>query len=56
MTIKIHRSSVMRKMAARTFADLVKMALELGLPHHRSTTLPGPRHGVGAVPQPMAIY
>lgn len=56
VTIKIHRSRAMRKMAARTFADLVKMALELGLPHHRSTTPPAPRHGVGAVLQPMAIY
>ena len=29
VTIKIHRSKAMRKMAARTFADLVKMAHEL---------------------------
>ncbi|WP_423192890.1 response regulator transcription factor [Cupriavidus sp. H18C2] len=32
VTIKIHRSRAMRKMAARTFADLVKMAIELELP------------------------
>ncbi|WP_223851623.1 response regulator transcription factor [Cupriavidus pauculus] len=30
VTIKIHRSKAMRKMAARTFADLVKMVHELG--------------------------
>lgn len=29
VTIKIHRSRALRKMAARTFADLVKMAVEL---------------------------
>ena len=31
VTVKIHRGSVMRKMAARTFADLVRMADALGL-------------------------
>lgn len=31
VTIKIHRSRAMRKMQARTFADLVKMAVELNI-------------------------
>ncbi len=31
VTVKIHRSQAMRKMKARTFADLVLMAQELGL-------------------------
>lgn len=31
VTVKIHRGSAMRKMAARTFADLVRMADALGL-------------------------
>ncbi|QOL79650.1 response regulator transcription factor [Pseudooceanicola spongiae] len=31
ITIKIHRGKVMRKMDARTFADLVRLAGELGL-------------------------
>jgi len=31
MTVKIHRGSAMRKMGARTFADLVRMADGLGL-------------------------
>ncbi len=31
VTVKIHRSHAMRKMKARTFADLVLMAQELGL-------------------------
>ncbi|WP_354684320.1 LuxR C-terminal-related transcriptional regulator [Cupriavidus necator] len=56
VTIKVHRARAMRKMAARTFADLVKMALQLELPQHRATPSAAPRHGVGAVPQPMAAY
>jgi FixJ family two-component response regulator len=31
ITVKIHRGNAMRKMAARTFADLVRMAEALGL-------------------------
>jgi FixJ family two-component response regulator len=31
ITVKIHRGSVMRKMGARTLADLVKLAEALGL-------------------------
>jgi FixJ family two-component response regulator len=31
VTVKIHRGSAMRKMRARTLADLVRMAAELGL-------------------------
>jgi len=31
ITVKIHRGNAMRKMAARTFADLVRMAETLGL-------------------------
>lgn len=45
VTIKIHRSRAMRKMAARTFADLVKMAIELGLQ-------PAVESGFLAIPAP----
>ena len=31
VTVKIHRGQVMRKMKARTFADLVIMAQQLGI-------------------------
>jgi FixJ family two-component response regulator len=32
VTLQIHRSQIMRKMAARSFADLVRMAGKLGIP------------------------
>lgn len=35
ITIKIHRGKVMRKMQTRTFADLVRLAEDLGLHHPR---------------------
>ncbi|QWE95903.1 MULTISPECIES: response regulator [unclassified Cupriavidus] len=38
VTIKIHRSRAMRKMAARTFAELVKMAIELDVQLDPETT------------------
>lgn len=31
VTVKIHRGQVMRKMKARTFADLVLMAQQIGV-------------------------
>jgi FixJ family two-component response regulator len=34
ITVKIHRGNAMRKMEARTFADLVRMAEALGRPTH----------------------
>ncbi|MEN7526907.1 MULTISPECIES: response regulator [unclassified Cupriavidus] len=50
VTIKIHRSRAMRKMAARTFADLVKMALELELelPMMREPATTAQRRHMGA--------
>jgi FixJ family two-component response regulator len=35
ITIKMHRSQVMRKMRAESFADLVRMAERLGIPATR---------------------
>jgi FixJ family two-component response regulator len=32
---KVHRSQLMRKMGAGSLADLVRMALKLGIPVHR---------------------
>jgi FixJ family two-component response regulator len=36
VTLQIHRSQIMRKMAARSFADLVRMAGKLGIPRDPS--------------------
>jgi FixJ family two-component response regulator len=36
ITVKIHRGRVMRKMAAQSFADLVRMAEALGVRHNMS--------------------
>ena len=36
ITVKVHRGSVMRKMGARSLADLVRMAESLGV--HRAET------------------
>jgi FixJ family two-component response regulator len=36
ITVKIHRGRVMRKMAAQSFADLVRMAEALGIRHNMS--------------------
>ena len=35
VTLQIHRGQVMRKMAAESFADLVRMAVKLRIPHWR---------------------
>jgi len=35
VTLQIHRSQVMRKMQAESFADLVRMAVKLRIPHWR---------------------
>lgn len=60
VTIKIHRSRAMRKMAARTFADLVKMSLELelelDLPRQRVVVPTPPRQEAGAALYPVAAY
>lgn len=67
VTIKIHRSRAMRKMAARTFADLVKMAIELGLRWDAGTlsmaaalagptAVPATRAGPGGLAPAMAAY
>jgi FixJ family two-component response regulator len=33
VTVKVHRHNIMKKLGARSFADLVRMADALGLPH-----------------------
>jgi FixJ family two-component response regulator len=54
VTVKIHRGRAMRKMSARTFADLVKMAIELdrAAQNDRSNLSPAPRHVTRAAPPP----
>jgi len=39
VTLQIHRSQVMRKMQAESFADLVRMAVKLRIPHWRGAPL-----------------
>lgn len=56
VTVKIHRRRAMRKMGARTFADLVKMTLELDLQPHRSAPVSAQRNDLEAVAQLMASY
>ncbi|WP_231906839.1 response regulator transcription factor [Cupriavidus sp. D384] len=53
VTIKIHRSRAMRKMAARTFADLVKMAVELDVVADGAALMPPAGH-LRAMPVAMA--
>ena len=36
ITVKVHRGNLMRKMQAPSFADLVRMAADLKIPHTRS--------------------
>jgi FixJ family two-component response regulator len=33
VTVKVHRHNIMKKLAAKSFPDLVRMADILGLPH-----------------------
>jgi FixJ family two-component response regulator len=62
ITVKVHRSHLMKKMGARSVADLVRMAEALGVkPEHRGTVAPNiqlrkvRRSGVGREP-PIAIF
>lgn len=67
VTIKIHRSRAMRKMAARTFAELVKMAIDLDVQLDPETAYAvaslaaspatlATRAGLGTVAQPMVAH
>ena len=37
VTLQVHRGQIMRKMEARSFAYLVRMAGKLGIPDHNGT-------------------
>ena len=37
VTVKVHRHNIMKKLGAKSFADLVRMADALGLPHRGDT-------------------
>jgi FixJ family two-component response regulator len=37
VTLQIHRSQVMRKMQAESFAELVRMAVKLRIPYRRES-------------------
>lgn len=56
VTVKIHRGRVMRKMIARTFADLVKMAIDLERTARcdRDGLGPAPRYLFDTAPPSMA--
>ncbi|MGG1947250.1 response regulator [Trinickia sp. NRRL B-1857] len=56
VTVKVHRGRVMRKMSARTFADLVKMSIDIDRTarHDRASSAPAPRYLIDAAPQSMA--
>jgi hypothetical protein len=46
VTLQIHRGQIMRKMAARSLSELVRMATKLGIPVHavpHGTARPVPR-------------
>lgn len=53
VTVKAHRGKIMRKMAARSFADLVRMAGELGLAIIQRAR-PGAAHPRFLAPPPQA--
>jgi FixJ family two-component response regulator len=45
MTVKVHRGSVMRKMGAKSLADLVRKADVLGVRRNKSPGRPSPPMG-----------
>jgi FixJ family two-component response regulator len=49
VTLQVHRGQIMRKMAARSFAELVRMAEKLGISVPASTTV----FGTWAAPPPL---
>jgi DNA-binding NarL/FixJ family response regulator len=49
VTVKVHRHNIMKKLGAKTLADLVRMADALGLPHssdkaERTSTYPNDKN------------
>jgi len=40
VTVQIHRGNIMRKMAARSLSDLVRMSLKLGIPADNASSTP----------------
>jgi FixJ family two-component response regulator len=39
ITVKVHRSNIMRKMQTRSLADLARIADALGIPHHKPSRI-----------------
>jgi FixJ family two-component response regulator len=46
VTLQIHRSHIMRKMAATSFADLVRMCVAIGIPDRGGSASPHRGDGV----------
>jgi FixJ family two-component response regulator len=53
VTVQVHRGQIMRKMAARSFADLIRMAGGIGIPLYVGPT---PRANVESIQPATSLY